>query len=75
MCPGKHRNQWWKLKSGYQLLFMAVNIVEVFLKPHVISRWLGNTYSFIFEERNLVSKGTKTLNKIRGRSTWQLNQK
>lgn len=54
---------------------MTADIVEVFLKPHVISRWLGNTYSFIFEKKNLMSKGTKSLNMIRGRSAWQLNQK
>lgn len=54
---------------------MTGNIVEVFLKPCVISRWLGKTYSLIFEKKNLVSKGTKSLNKIRGRSTLQLNQK
>lgn len=75
ICPGKQRNQWWKLKSGYHLLFMAVNIAGVFLKPCVINRWLGKTYSFIFEKKNSVSKGTKSLNKIRGRGTWQLNQK
>lgn len=54
---------------------MAINTAEVFLKPCVISRWLWKTYSFIFEKKSLVSKGTKSLNKIRGRSTWQLNQK
>lgn len=54
---------------------MTVSIVKVSLKLHVISRCLGKTYSFIFEKKNLVSKGNKSLKKIRGRSTWQLNQK